>query len=269
MPPLYTLLKRKALTWLPEPALRFLKKIHYARTLESFSLEDQPDLKIVQLLVQPGDYAIDIGANIGVYTKNLSELVGGNGKVFSVEPVPSTYEILCSNVRKLRMNNTETINCAISDSPGTVTMEIPRYSTGGEDFYQAQIVKSDGQQKQNVRRVSVEAITIDSKFAAIAKKVSFVKCDVEGHDLACIRGAKNFLEQSSAAWLIEVSGNPDNSQSQASALFKLFVEKNYLIWWFDGIYLKRRTTGDKSTNYFFLRENHVEILRNRKPSLFA
>src|SRR5436190_20588786 len=103
MATIYTLLKKKSLTWLPEPALLFLKKIHYARLLESFSLEDQPDLKIARLLVQSGDYTIDLGANIGLYTKHFSELAGPNGKVFSVEPVPSTYEILCSNVRQLRL----------------------------------------------------------------------------------------------------------------------------------------------------------------------
>jgi FkbM family methyltransferase len=268
MAQLYTLLKRKALTWLPEPALRFLKKIHYARILESFSLEDQPDLKIVHLLVQPGEYAIDIGANIGVYTKNLSELVGPNGKVFSVEPVPSTYEILCSNIRKLRLRNAEPINCAISDTPGSVTMEIPHYSTGGEDFYQAHIITGDSGKNQNVRRVTVEAATIDSKFESIADKVSLVKCDVEGHDLACIRGARKFLEKSNTAWLIEVSGKPDDANSPANALFKILTEKSYTIWWFDGVHLRRRNPGDKSTNYFFLRENHIAILRKQNPALF-
>src|SRR5687767_1910242 len=115
MAQLYSLIKTKVLTCLPEPMLRFLKKIHYARMLESFSLEDQPDLKIVHLLVQPGDYTIDVGAHIGIYTKNLSELVGASGRVFSVEPVPTTYDILCSNIRTFHLNNCEPINCAMSD----------------------------------------------------------------------------------------------------------------------------------------------------------
>lgn len=85
---LYSLLKHLALTLLPEEAHRPLRRWHYRRVLRSSTDADEPDLKVVRELVEPGITAVDLGANIGIYTKALSDLVGPSGKVISVEPIP-------------------------------------------------------------------------------------------------------------------------------------------------------------------------------------
>ena len=53
---------------------------------------DAEDLTLNSL--KPGDVFIDVGANIGHYTILASKLVGANGKVFVVEHIPQTMEIL-------------------------------------------------------------------------------------------------------------------------------------------------------------------------------
>jgi FkbM family methyltransferase len=232
----------------------------------SWSLEKEPDLKIVQYLVKPGDYVIDIGANIGVYSKVLSELVGQDGCVYSIEPFPSTFEILCYNFKKLRLENIKPINVAISDSEAVVTMVLPYDSSGAMTHYQAAIVKGHTNIGKT-QMVNVQATTIDSKFLGVSKRVSFIKCDVEGHELACIRGAKNFLEQSQPVWLIEVSGEPDNANSAAHCVFEILSKKGYRAWWFDGTMLRMRRREEKSTNYFFLRDDHINILKSRVHEL--
>ena len=95
------LLKRTAWKILPQSTIQLIKKRHYLRLLRSPLLEKEPELRVVRHLVKPGDTIIDIGANVGVYTKILSELVGPEGHVYSIEPFPSTFEILCFNLRKL------------------------------------------------------------------------------------------------------------------------------------------------------------------------
>ena len=48
------------------------------------------EAELGQLLVgnvTPGDVAIDVGANIGVFTTMLGHLVGEQGQVFAFEPV--------------------------------------------------------------------------------------------------------------------------------------------------------------------------------------
>src|SRR5262249_44519922 len=48
----------------------------------------------VRLLVKPGDFVIDVGANVGAYTSLLSSLVGSNGRVWAFEPLPENHEVL-------------------------------------------------------------------------------------------------------------------------------------------------------------------------------
>lgn len=252
------LLKRMAWKILPHSTVQFIKKRHYLRLLCSSSLEKEPELRVVRHLVKPGDSVIDIGANIGVYTKILSELIGPDGHVYSIEPFPPTFEILCYNVRKLRLDNVELMNVAVSDSQAVVTMALPNDPSGAETHYRASIVKDCADTRKEI--TNVQATTIDSRFLTAPGTISFIKCDVEGHEPACIKGAAKFLARSQAAWLIEVSGEPDDTDSAAYNVFKILHDQGYFAWWYDGSKLRKRHPGDKSTNYFFLKDNHLDIL---------
>src|SRR5262249_676416 len=161
-------------------------------------------------LVRPGSHVIDVGANFGLYTKFLSELVEETGRVYSVEPVALTYQILVSNLKRLRLHNVEPFNLAISEDEGDAEMQIPRYPSGGENFYDARIVTALS--SESIRTVKVHSRPLDDLFGDL-RQIDFIKCDVEGHELACLRGATTILRKAKPAWLIEVSGNPDNRHS--------------------------------------------------------
>ena len=262
------LLKRTAWKILPHSTVQFIKKRHYLRLLRSSLFEKEPELRVVRYLVKPGDFVMDIGANVGVYSKILSELVGPNGRVYSIEPYPPTFEILCYNARKLRLDNVEPINVALSDSEAVVTMALPHDSSGAETHYRASIV-TDHVNEGKPDTANVKATTIDARFLSVSGAISFIKCDVEGHELACIKGAAKFLAQSHAAWLIEVSGEPDDIYSAAYSVFKLLQNQDYFAWWYDGDKLRKYCPGDKRINYFFLKDNHIDILNKSELELLS
>lgn len=270
MPGVYAFLKRQVLRYMPEPVLQSLKARHYERMLRSFTLDQEPDLEVVQHLVGPGDTVLDVGANVGVYTRVLSELVGPAGRVVSVEPMPQTFRILSHNIRALGMTNVRAVNAAVSDREATVTMEVPKYASNpvGENYYQARIVADgeDGPAGGENRRQQARAVTLDS-IAEGLDRVAFVKCDVEGHELACVSGSESVLRRHRPAWLIEVSDDPDVPGTSASRLFELLERESYRAWLFDGSRVVRRRAGDHSTNYFFLTEAHAERLAARMPGL--
>ncbi len=261
------LLKRTAWKILPHSTVQFIKKRHYLRLLCSSLSDKEPELRVVRYLVKPGDSVIDIGANVGVYTKILSELAGPDGHVYSIEPFPPTFKILSYIVRKLHLDNVEPINVAVSDSEAVVTMAIPYNPSGAETHYRASIVKDQTNKKNEM--TNIQAITIDSRFLTTSGTISFIKCDVEGHELACIKGAARFLVRSQPAWLIEVSGEPDDTDSAAHNVFKILCDRGYSAWWYDGSKLRKRHSGDKSTNYFFLKENHIDILNKSELELLS
>jgi FkbM family methyltransferase len=260
------LCKKAAWEVLPLPVIQLIKKQYYFKILRSWRLENEPDLKVVRHLVKLGDHVIDIGANIGIYTKTLSELVGKEGRVYSIEPFPTTFQILCSNINKLHLENVEPLNVAISDSEGVLTMEIPYDRSGTENHYRAHII-CNGMATNKAETAKVRVSTIDFIFGGGQEKITFIKCDVEGHELACLKGAQKFLAQSQPAWLIEVSGTPEEVNSKAHHVFELLSNNGYTAWWFDGTKLRKRTAGDKSVNYFFLGDDHINFLKNRNPNL--
>jgi FkbM family methyltransferase len=249
-------MKWMALKFLPNPLLLKMRKVHYLRKLRHHCEHLEPDLHIVKHLIRPGEVGIDLGANFGVYTKYLSDLVGSTGSVLSVEPIQSTFEVLTTNVKKLGLRNVKLVQAAISAEPGVVRMELPDYQKGGTNFYEARVVTITADDKGS-HTVEVPASTLD-QLTAKFDRLDFIKCDVEGHELACLSGAKELLSRFQPAWLIEVSGNPDKTDSKAHQLTQLLGKYGYAPYWFDRHHLRLRQPGDRSTNYFYLRLQHLE-----------
>lgn len=258
-------LKKLLLRYLPPPVLLALKKRYYARALKGMGTADERDLTVVEKLVRRGDHAVDIGANIGLYTKTLSEIVGDTGRVYSIEPIPLTFRILTYCTRALRLANVRLLQTAVSDAPGVVTMVVPKLE--GYDFFTRARISNRGASSSQQRTFNVKKDTLDSILADVVGRVAFVKCDVEGHEWPVLLGAPQLLSKSSAAWLIELSGNPDDHASSANAVIKHMRGLGYEVYWYDGSALRRRVKGDASVNYFFLKPVHVERLMKADLSI--
>lgn len=223
---------------------------HYVRLVQNYRMDDDPDQGMIQYLLKPGDHAIDLGANIGVYTRLLSNIAGPEGKIVSFEPVPGTFEILSHVCSSLGLSNVELKNMAVGSSIGSVSMRIPQ-----ENIYQASVVSSGTESAFSVALTTVDATTqsIDP---------AFIKIDVEGHELEAIRGANQTLQRCKPSLLIEVSGTPDVEGSSAAELFSELSSLGYSAYWYDRQVVKQRQHGDSTVNYFFLQPSHVELLNN-------
>lgn len=242
--------KTLALRWLPEPILHHLRKAHYARKLAAAAPE--PETAVLRHLVRSGACAIDLGANFGLYTRFLAEAVGPTGTVHAVEPVPAMHDVLRSNVRRFGLRQVRTHPVAVSETTGTVTMAVPPYATGGSNFYEARVVAAAAGGRRTVR---VAGVRLDDLFAHLPH-IDFVKCDVEGHELAVLRGAPAVLREHRPAWLVEVSGDADDRRSNAAEVVRLMRAAGYEVYRFD-CRLRPRRPGDRAVNYFFLRPEHL------------
>ena len=58
---------------------------------------------------------LDIGSNIGYYTILEARILGENGTVICIEPVRRNFQALLKNIELNNVDNTETINVALSD----------------------------------------------------------------------------------------------------------------------------------------------------------
>jgi FkbM family methyltransferase len=117
--------KRFIASNVPRPLLLAAKKRYYAALIKNPKTPREADMEALNLLIRPGDFALDIGAFVGFYTQHLSHLVGATGEVWAFEPVPETFAVLSYVVRELSLNNVRAFNFALSDSEGDAIMEIP------------------------------------------------------------------------------------------------------------------------------------------------
>lgn len=238
----------------PRGMQRRLKRWYYPALLRRWREERWPEARIVRRLVRAGDHVVDAGANIGYIALLLSRIVGPAGVVHCFEPVPVTFDFLSNNLRALGLSNVRAYRAAVSDAAGTARMTTPDYAGGGENLYESHVVAGDA-----AGTFQVDVVRLDDAVGADAPRVRFVKIDVEGHELAAVRGAERLLAHRPAL-LVEVAGDPDETGSRAAALFAHLAERGYAAFRLDNGRLARRAPGDKSVDYFFLGDEHVKQL---------
>lgn len=149
----------------------------------------EPEHARLEEWVSAGATVADVGANYGSYTYPLSRQAG---RVVAFEPIPE-----CANaLRAWGATNVDVVEAAISDREGSATLTIPEID-GAEKLTQGSLeVAGSG------RDITVRTATLDSCHFS---DLSFVKIDVEGHELAVIRGAGDTLRRCRPLLLIEIA----------------------------------------------------------------
>ena len=245
---------------LPPSLVHYIKKVRYTRAIRKASEDTEIDMKMLRHLIRRGDAVIDIGASIGYYSKIMGELVGPEGSVYSIEPIPYTFGILSYMVRKLHLENTTTINCAISDHNEMVSMAVPVNKSGEPNLYESRVVTGELNLQSDILRV--EARTVDSLFASNERAFSFIKCDAEGHELKCLIGAREMMRKWKPAWMVEIWDVPGDRTKPGFKTLEFMREEGYQVFWFDGHTLRRLKADSRSVNgnYFFLLPHHLTRL---------
>lgn len=243
-------LKRRAARLLPLGLRRRLMAHHYLRLYRTMPAEQVPDLARVRAFIRPGDLVVDVGANIGVYTRHFAEWVGPEGRVVSIEPGPLAYSLLEQNLRRTHALNVEPRQLALTDRPGWVELETPMEADGWENIYLAHV--ADGHAHPAGRRVRVQATTLDDVLADRAQRVSFVKCDVEGHELPVLHGAEAVTRRDRPVWLLEVNESMDAPDTAAHKVLTWFERRGYKCLVPAGDGWRERTPPEQRVNYLFV-----------------
>jgi FkbM family methyltransferase len=245
--PFKSLLMRFA-SILPEGLLAELRRRHYERKLRRARLTDEPDLAAIALLTKPGDTVLDIGANFGLFTRFLSESVGKDGRVFSFEPTSDMFGVLENNRARLRLENTSVFRTALSNRCGVSEMAIPIREDGSLNHYEASLVDTTGGDGKTLA-VRVETRTLDDFCDDLGvEKIDFIKCDVEGHEIEVLEGARRTLAHHRPAMLMEVN-EPLDAGGHGSRVLELVRSLGYEVHTLHGEELRPWQPGEVSVNY--------------------
>jgi len=157
----------------------------YKNFIKSSSFYFEGPYELGEVKLRHGDFVVDVGANIGVFTVLASKIVGASGKVLAFEPAADARTVLEKNIRENKLTNVEIFPFALSDTDGTVEFAIPNNIGDSSGYFK------DGSLKQAAEQITLDNFVKNNKI----KQVDFIKADIEGMERNLIKGAAETIKK--------------------------------------------------------------------------
>jgi len=177
----------------------------------------EPEMFIVENLIESNYRFLDIGANLGIYSyyfRNKFKFIN------SFEPLKE----VSNGLKALNLKNIRVHNTAISNQEGTRILHVPML-LGNPSPGLASLEKRDGLCKEHIVKVeTIDSFSFDD--------VSLIKIDVEGHELSVLRGSIETIKRCRPIILVEIEQR--HIKQDIKDVFSEFLNLNY-----NGFFLKR------------------------------
>ncbi len=168
-------------------------------------IEAVPEIAELLKLVRAGDTVLEVGAEHGFFTMAIAAAAGEKGRVVAVEAYPENAMILAAQVAQNRLGSRVTpLFVALSDREGEIWVS--------DEGKQPSALAQRGSQR-------VRCVTGDS-LAIPGGKADLIKIDVEGFELAVLRGCAKLL---AAKPRFEIELHPHLTTDPATHLREVFA----------------------------------------------
>ena len=168
---------------------KFSKIKFLYRALKYRYKDDAPELRYIMQSIETGDFVLDIGTHKGGYLHWLRATVGSEGWVTAFEPQPSLYEYVRQAIEAYNYKNITLYHAGVSSRESTLDLFIPKakgLTSPGATF-------ESRDKTENGHFITVPVLQLDKLLVDREKPVSFIKMDVEGHELQVFKGANDIL----------------------------------------------------------------------------
>jgi FkbM family methyltransferase len=184
----------------------------------------ETELQLVPALMDTPGTLIDVGANAGVYALSAQRL---RRRVDAFEPHPA----MARTLRRLK-GDIHVHEVALSDFSGVGTLHVP--TAEGTEVASRSTLEDDVGERSPCREITVAVATLDSFDIRTA---ALLKIDVEGHEVAVLRGAEMTLDRCRCPVIVEVEDH--RAPGALSAVASLLSEHRYAGYWCHGGRLRR------------------------------
>jgi FkbM family methyltransferase len=171
-------------------------------------------------ILNAGMTALDVGANEGLYTLFFRRRVGLQGLVIAVEPSKRERARLERNLSLNGFSDVRIVAAALSDRSGSAQLHVAEDDHAGHNTlggFAAGWVKS-------ARDEAVPLVTLDALVEAQGiRRIDVIKLDIEGAELAALRGAVALLKRDHPILLFEVMEESLQTQGTSAAELLNFV----------------------------------------------
>ena len=158
--------------------------------------------------------AIDVGANVGIYTRYLCRYFSS---VVSVEPIP----YLAERLEASGIGNCRVEQVALGDQSEIITMRVPVNAAGDEMPALSTASKDNSLSfiaSAGIIERKVQCRRLD-EIAQICEKLAFVKIDVEGFEGAVLSGAAKVLTELRPIFQVEIGRAHNPNYLEITSLF--------------------------------------------------
>ncbi|MDD2903219.1 MAG: FkbM family methyltransferase [Syntrophales bacterium] len=156
------------------------------------------EANIIESLLHKGEIFWDVGANIGYFTLVAAGALKDTGQIVSFEPGKEAFARLQANVALNPFHNILIQPLAVADKSGEAVLYLSgEVADSGANLYRP----GKGQTRQEIcATVSLDQFCREQGL----RPPDFIKMDVEGAELAALKGAENILAQARPLLLLEM-----------------------------------------------------------------
>jgi len=178
-------------------SIRLPAQEHQSAKMWRFGVFDLTVTEALWRLADPGETAIDVGANAGYMTSILVARVSAKegGHVYAFEPHPEVFKELEYNVWQWQKNISTTPieikRLALSDTKGQAKLVVPEPEIFKSNSGLSSLANTSFSPEDE--RILVETDCLDSLLMD-TKEIGIVKVDVEGYEEHVFKGAKDLLK---------------------------------------------------------------------------
>lgn len=154
--------------------------------------QDAFEIDLLKKYIHKNDKVLDIGANIGFYATILSDIVGDKGSVYCFEPDVKNFNYL----KKAVAGHANIVINNKAVGPKTETLKIYTSKNLNVDHRTYKPEEYD-------QEIEIDAVSIDDYLLSQpAKKIDFIKMDIQGFEMQAIQGMQKTLEANEHIQLI-------------------------------------------------------------------
>ena len=145
-------------------------------------ISEREEISQLTSFIKVGSLAIDVGANIGIYSEIFSNAVGHKGKVIAIEPNPINLQALTRKFPSSK-SNVSIIEAAASNKDEKLFLNKSRLSPASSHI-------SNKNKGLAIQGITLDQVTLNSKIP-----ISIIKIDVEGAEGLVIDGGKKTINK--------------------------------------------------------------------------
>ena len=206
------------------------------RIKRSIKNNDEKELQLLKEIIIPGTDTIDVGVYRGVYSYEMAKY---SKIVHAFEPNPIIFKDIKLNLSKI-IKNISFYGYALSDHENTSILKVPiRNKNFDRDNYEEYFQMGKATIHKENKMKDIETFEVKSKKLdsfSFSNKISFIKVDVEGHELAVIRGAENTIKKNKPILLVEIEER--HSQKKVSETLDYINSLGYISYFYENELLK-------------------------------